>query len=58
MFMMFRHREKGEVDGTIPPLSTKYTQTLYYKETALVNLTEYPRDNPDIQVTLGSRHRT
>jgi hypothetical protein len=47
--------DKVEVYGAIPLLSAK---TLYYKDTALIYLTEYPRDIPEIQVTLGSRHRT
>jgi hypothetical protein len=51
MFIRFRYWDKVEVYGAIPRLSAK---TLYYKDTALINLT----DIPEIQATLGSRHRT
>jgi hypothetical protein len=55
MFIRFRYWDKVEVYGAIPLL---FAKTLYYKDTALIYLTEYPRDIPEIQVTLGSRHRT
>jgi len=51
LFIKFRHWDKVEVYGAIHRLSAKYTYTLYYKDTALINLTEYPRDNPEIQAT-------
>ena len=58
IFIKFRHWDKVEAYGAIPLQSAKYTYSLYYKGTTLINLTEQPRDNAEIQATLNTRRRT